>query len=453
MFKFLSKLEPFSNFRLIFLFVTLGLFTISGGFSYSKDVILLMIEFILYNEIVRIFVPRFIPRRYTTSDYVGNFMLANLMALDSLFLILLSANLMGPFIWLIPVLPLVYVYFARLDRFYLLGSSIFIALIIMYVLAPNFLYGDYNLSVLALILMFAGSVMTAVYIEHMQRNRVRVNKATAPEQNPSDKTVFRVGFVQFEPVLGSKDNIKNALRKLSEYGVKEHDIWVLPELANSGYNFSDMKEVEESADTLDSENIQLIKDFAREHKCCIVAGMNLKVKQNYFDSAIYNSSVAIDESGLRMVYHKTHLFYREKLFFEPGDSGFGVFNYHGANIGVMICFDWYFPEAARTLALMGADIIAHPSNLVLPHCPDSMPVRCRENRVFAITCNRVGAERDLSFIGQSQITEPNGDIGCRADTRKEEICAMEIDVSRARNKNLNEHNNLFSDRKPEFYKV
>lgn len=448
MFKFLSKLEPFSNFRLIFLALTLSLFAISGGFSYSKDVILLMIEFIIYNEVVRIFIPRFIPKNYSPSDYVGNFMLANLLALDSLFLILLSANLMGPFIWLIPVLPLIYVYFARLDRFYLIGSSLFIIVMIVYVLAPHFLYGDYNLSVLALALLFIGAVIAALYIEHMQRNMVKSIKVNDPPQNPSDKTVFRVGFVQFEPVLGSKDNIKSALRKLSDYGVKEHDIWVLPELSNSGYNFSDIKEVEESADTLDSENIKLIKDFAREHKCCIVAGMNLKIKGKY-----YNSSVSVDESGLRMVYHKTHLFYREKLYFEPGDSGFGVFNYHGANIGVMICFDWYFPEAARTLALMGADIIAHPSNLVLPHCPDSMPVRCRENRVFAITCNRVGAEHDLSFIGQSQITEPNGDIGCRADSRDEEICAMEIDVSRARNKNLNEHNNLFSDRKPEFYKV
>lgn len=448
MLNFLSKLEPFSNFRLIFLLLVMGLFIISGGLSYTRGIIILMIEFIIYNEVVRIFVPRFIPIARSPLNHQGNFMLANIMALDSLFLMLLSSNLMGPFIWLIPILPIVYTYFAKLDRLYMIGSSIFITGLIYIVLAPHFLYGDYNVAVLALAFMLFGSVLTALYIDHLQRNRVKSIKVKNPPQNPADMEHFRVGLVQFAPVIGAKDNIKKALQQLSDHGVQPYDIWVFPELSNSGYNFSDMKEVEESSDTLDSENIQLIKDFAREHQCCIIAGMNLNIKGKY-----YNSSVSIDESGLRMVYHKTHLFYREKLYFAPGDSGFGVFNYHGANIGVMICFDWYFPEAARTLALMGADIIAHPSNLVLPHCPDSMPVRCRENRVFAVTCNRVGIEHDISYIGQSQITAYNGDILHRADKVKEEAYAAEIEITKARNKNLNDHNNLFDDRKPEFYKL
>ena len=82
----------------------------------------------------------------------------------------------------------------------------------------------------------------------------------------------------------------------------------------------------------------------------------------------------------------------ETLWFTPGDSGFQVWDIGLAKIGVMICFDWYYPESARTLALMGAEIICHPSNLVLPNSPDSMPVRCLENRVFAITSNRIGTE-------------------------------------------------------------
>ncbi|MFO0767873.1 MAG: nitrilase-related carbon-nitrogen hydrolase [Nitrospiraceae bacterium] len=92
-------------------------------------------------------------------------------------------------------------------------------------------------------------------------------------------------------------------------------------------------------------------------------------------------------------YRKTHLFFEETLFFDPGDSGFQVWDVGGAKVGVMICFDWFYPESARTLALMGADIIAHPSNLVLPHCPDSMVTRCLENRVFSITANRIGRAR------------------------------------------------------------
>src|SRR5207253_5521489 len=74
---------------------------------------------------------------------------------------------------------------------------------------------------------------------------------------------------------------------------------------------------------------------------------------------------------------------------------------------MMVCFDWFFPESVRTLALAGAEIIAHPSNLVLPYCPDAMVIRCLENRVFAVTANRIGAEKrgrkpPLTYIGQDR---------------------------------------------------
>ena len=86
-----------------------------------------------------------------------------------------------------------------------------------------------------------------------------------------------------------------------------------------------------------------------------------------------------------------------------------------ARIGLMVCFDWFYPESVRTLALKGADIVAHPSNLVLPHCPDAMITRCLENRVFAVTCNRIGSEErggkeKLSYIGTSEIVSPTGKI-------------------------------------------
>ncbi|MDP3112822.1 MAG: nitrilase-related carbon-nitrogen hydrolase, partial [Thermodesulfovibrionales bacterium] len=126
------------------------------------------------------------------------------------------------------------------------------------------------------------------------------------------------------------------------------------------------------------------------------------------------------------------------------------------NIGVMICFDWFFPESARTLALRGADIIAHSSNLVLPYCPDAMVTRCLENTVFAVTANRTGSEQrgekeKLTFIGKSQITSHKGEILYRASEDRDEISVREIDISRARNKQINSLNNLFDDRKKEFY--
>ena len=111
-------------------------------------------------------------------------------------------------------------------------------------------------------------------------------------------------------------------------------------------------------------------------------------------------------------------FYNEKLWFAPGNRPLEVYTIGTVTIGIMICFDWFFPEVARALAVKGADILCHPANLVLPYCPQAMITRCIENRVFAITANRIGTERrteeSLSFIGTSQILGTKGEILYRA---------------------------------------
>jgi predicted amidohydrolase len=82
----------------------------------------------------------------------------------------------------------------------------------------------------------------------------------------------------------------------------------------------------------------------------------------------------------------------EALWFCPGDRDFPVFDIGPCKIGIMICFDWFFPESMRILSLKGADVICHSANLVLPFCQDAMVTRCLENHVFAITANRIGME-------------------------------------------------------------
>jgi len=125
-------------------------------------------------------------------------------------------------------------------------------------------------------------------------------------------------------------------------------------------------------------------------------------------------------------------------------------------VGVMICFDWIMPEVARTLALKGADIIAHPSNLVLPYCPAAMITRSVENRVFTVTCNRVGVEERvrgarLEFIGTSQVVSPRGEVLARAGRRGESVSVVEIDPVEARDKRVTPANDLFRDRRPRLY--
>jgi predicted amidohydrolase len=110
----------------------------------------------------------------------------------------------------------------------------------------------------------------------------------------------------------------------------------------------------------------------------------------------------------------------------------------------------------RTLALRGAELILHPSNLILPYCPHVMPYRCLENRVFAITANRIGVEsrkndQTLRFIGMSQIASPLGEILARASDDQEELLTVEINPELARNKSINPYNDLFKDRRPEMY--
>jgi predicted amidohydrolase len=121
----------------------------------------------------------------------------------------------------------------------------------------------------------------------------------------------------------------------------------------------------------------------------------------------------------------------------------------------MICFDWIFPEAARTLALRGAEVIAHPVNLVLPYCQEAMKTRCIENRVYAVTANRIGREQrgvdDFTFTGASQITSTRGKVLSSGPVDSEHRDIVEIDVSEAREKSINPFNHLLSDRRPEFY--
>jgi len=262
---------------------------------------------------------------------------------------------------------------------------------------------------------------------------------------------MRVGYCQNNPEFGkvreNLDCISATLEKV------EADLVVLPELCVSGYQFVSQEEVTGLAEAIpDGPTTKRFQDIAKRKGMVIVAGLPERA-----GAVCYNSAVAVGPNGFIGCYRKSHLFFEETLFFTPGDTGFHVWDIGQAKIGVMICFDWYYPEAARTLALRGADIICHPSNLVLPNCPDSMPVRCLENRVFAVTCNRTGREvrggkEPLTFIGNSEIVTPRGVILHRAPRDQEDICVMNIDPAEARNKSVTQYNDLLRDRRESLYK-
>jgi predicted amidohydrolase len=263
------------------------------------------------------------------------------------------------------------------------------------------------------------------------------------------------GFVQFCPVrYDVQANVAQVERLLA--GVKA-DLLVLPELANSGYMYASSRDLAPHSESANGNGpfLSALRRMARAVGGLIITGLSERTQDG-----LYNSAVTVDTTGIVAHYRKTHLFADEQDLFLPGDTGFSVFDYAGARIGMMVCFDWYFPESARTLALRGAQIIAHPSNLVLPHCQTAMVTRSLENRVFTITTNRWGTEslgeegasqRSLTFTGASQVLTPLGERLTQASVTGDAVYLVEIDPAQADNKHPTPRNHLLHNRRPDMY--
>lgn len=260
---------------------------------------------------------------------------------------------------------------------------------------------------------------------------------------------MKVALVQNDPVFGMKEKNVDALIKLMDS--QKADLYILPEMAYTGYQLKDVAELRSIADSINSPSISRFADWSRSNDSAVILGF----PELSSDGQIYNSSVFITPEGERHVYRKTHRFYKEKLFFSAGNTGFDVYEWRGVKIGLAICFDWYFSESFRTLALKGADIIAHCSNLVLPYCQTADFARAIENRVYIATANRIGTEeRDgekLTFTGGSVLVSPKGEYLIKAPVDSTGIFVSEIDPSISRNKQLNDFNNVLDDRRPIFY--
>ena len=267
---------------------------------------------------------------------------------------------------------------------------------------------------------------------------------------------MRASYLQFGPSYLESDRNRARVAEMIQ-GV-DTELLVLPELFSSGYFFKTQDDLAQVAEPIpDGPTTETLRHWATDLGATIVAGLPEREGDSF-----YNSAVIVSPEGQVSVYRKIHLFYQENDLFTPGDLGFPVLEMETPNgtnyrLGIMVCFDWYFPEAARTLAVKGADVIAHPSNLVLPHCPESMPVRARENHVFTITANRTGTEERgdevLRFIGNSEVCDPEGTILQRAGEEDQAIGTVEFDPSSARDRHINRYNDVLSDRRPEMYSL
>jgi len=261
--------------------------------------------------------------------------------------------------------------------------------------------------------------------------------------------MLRVGYYQFKPQFG--DVAKNIQTVIKALRTVTADIIVLPELPFTGYYFANRAEATALAeDPATSPQVQSLIDLCKDRDFYLVTGFAEKKADK-----VFNSALLLGPEGLVHTYRKLHLFNEEKLWFDAGDIPLAVHNVRGAQIGMMICFDWVFPEVTRTLALLGADIVCHPANLVLSYCQQTMLSRCIENGIFAITCNRFGMDKrpqgELKFTGKSQIVAPKGVLLHRSRSQAHDLFQIDIDPAQARDKQLTAHNSLLADRRPEFY--
>ena len=263
--------------------------------------------------------------------------------------------------------------------------------------------------------------------------------------------MIKIGFYQFCPTFGDK---RANLHKIAEaMGKVEVDLLVLPELCTTGYLFTSQDEVNELAEPIPGPTTLFLENITRRKHCWVVLGM---AERDEISKKCYNSAVLIGPDGYTATYRKAHLFFEEKLYFAPGDTPFRVYDLGIAKIGMLVCFDHFFPEATRTLALAGAQIICHPSNLVLPGKGQQITrVRAMENRIFWVLANRYGVEerggKKLLFTGESQIVAPSGELLAQAPPDREMLQIVEVSPAQADDKKVTAMNDLFADRRPEMY--
>lgn len=263
---------------------------------------------------------------------------------------------------------------------------------------------------------------------------------------------IKLAVIQFTPVFKNKeDNLSRINNLLKDV---DADIIVLPELCTTGYFFLSRDETAELAEPLSGPTGQFFQDISSKSGAIIIAGFIEKHKKKMFNSCL----ISQPDKKTPAVYRKTHLFYKEPICFDHGDTGFFVVHDKSRDItiGPMICYDWRFPESARVLTLLGADLIVCPSNLITDAWRSVMPARAIENKVYLAVANRAGTEQyadeKLIFKGNSAIYDYNGTMLQTAGPLNDEILLSEIDPSSTRDKSFNEFNNVLKDRRPNYYK-
>lgn len=252
---------------------------------------------------------------------------------------------------------------------------------------------------------------------------------------------FKIALVQMRCLPRTEDNIAAAKRAITASSAKDVDLCVLPELFTNRYvgQFKDVKRVMARL----PDHGPLIEEFREISKYESIATIVPHAEIGDGGSC-YNSEVLIDKEGKVIAhYRKLHIpdgaGYREDNYFKPGDQGYAVADLGGVKIGLGICWDQWFPEFSRILALKGAQLIAYPSAIgseiaepdydSRPSWEHVMRAQAIMNRVFVAAVNRVGQEEIIRFYGGSFVSDPWGNVLKRASLTKPGIVFSNLDLS------------------------
>lgn len=243
---------------------------------------------------------------------------------------------------------------------------------------------------------------------------------------------IRVAACQIDPSLGEVDrNLEHIERAATEAARKGAQLIVLPEAAVTGYVFANLDEALTVAQRASAVAEQRLADLATRLGVALVVG-SLEAEGR----ELFNIALIFASDGRHYRYRKMHLpFLGVDRFATPGPDAPEVYDLAGMRVGVLICYDLRFPEAARICALEGADLIALPTNWPVGvdfHPEIFAPARAAENHVYLLACDRVGEERGTTFIGRSILLDTNGKELARASDTEEETITGDVDWELAR---------------------
>ncbi len=265
--------------------------------------------------------------------------------------------------------------------------------------------------------------------------------------NTEITSTVNVGLIQRKNLASSENNLKETIENINQAAEAGANIVCLQELYKTSY-FCQSEETKNFAlaETIPGPSTQAFSAIAREKEIVIIAPLFEKRSAGVY----HNTAVVIDADGtFAGRYRKMHIpddpcFY-EKFYFTPGDLGFQVFNTKYGNLGVLICWDQWFPEAARLTTLLGANILFYPTAIGFQE--EDRPVADKQtqawqtiqrshaiaNGVFVASTNRVGKEDKITFWGQSFICDPFGEILASASKNDAEVLIATCDLNEIEN--------------------